>query len=160
MSATKQYHSILIMFKTNFYHRSLTKTTTALPKLPATPILPKPTFDKPKPAAGRRCNNIMTHDSCLRAVSLRSPSKQPVFMEDKSPPPAQPRSPGGCAPTQPRSPGGCAPNQPRSQGASSPTQVKSPGGRNLYPVTKVAPSPHNRNRLLGNLKQTMIPQDI
>ena len=51
------------MFKTNSYHRSLTKTTTALPRLPATPILPKPTFDKPKPAAGRRCNNIMTHDS-------------------------------------------------------------------------------------------------
>ena len=137
------------MFKTNSYHRSLTKTTTALPKLPATPILPKPTFDKPKPAAGRRCNNIMTHGSCLRAVSLRSPSKQPVYMEDKSPSPAQPRSPGGFAPTQ-----------PRSQGASSPTQVKSLVGRNLYPVTKVATSPHNRNRLVGNLTQTMITQDI
>ena len=123
------------MFKTNSYHRSLTKTTTALPKLPATPILPKPTFDKPKPAAGRRCNSIMTHDSCLKAVCLRSPSKQPVYMEGKFPSPAQPRSPGDCAPTQ-----------PRSQGASSPNQVKSPVGRNLYPVTKVATSPHTRNR--------------
>ena len=56
---------------TNSCHRSLTKTTTALPKLPATPILPKPTFDKPKPAAGRRYNNIMTHDSCLK-LSLSS----------------------------------------------------------------------------------------
>ena len=59
------------MFKTNSYHRSLTKTTTALPRLPATPILPKPTFDKPKPAAGRRYNNIMTQDSCLK-LSLSS----------------------------------------------------------------------------------------
>ena len=78
------------MFKTNSYHRSLTKTTTALPKLPATPILPKPTFDKPKPAAGRRCNSIMTHDSCLKlSLSGRPANSQCIWKASFLPLPNQ-----------------------------------------------------------------------